>query len=247
MTRTSHDPIGAASLLAMTTLLAMAASGLACTTSHAPLGDGGPIDAGCASMGCAPPPEGCWVLETTPCECGEYVCEDAGLVCDPCPAPGPGCHYESVDACGCGFLVCDSDGGTSCPAPCPLPPPPEGCEYVSGASSACCDFELRCGAVDCSSSGAGGWASPALDKSCTLASECVIVYHQLDCCGSELALGINAAAQPRAEILEAECRAMYPGCGCAAGPITAEDGNTGLPGDFAPSCEGGQCRSVLQI
>ena len=67
---------------------------------------------------------------------------------------------------------------------------------------------------------------PGFDKGCTGASSCVIAFHQISCCGTRRALGINHAAKAAFDAAEATCEAQYPGCGCAQGPTSAEDGKT---------------------
>ena len=183
--------------------------------------------------------------------------EDAGTdasTCNPeCPAPGPGCHYEGGDCTSCGTRVCDDggasdagpapDGGSSDGGPCvECPAPPTGCDY-EGASCA------TCGTLVCDVMCTGTTSTfPDFDRSCTDASECAVVEHQINCCGTMRALGIRADQQSAFDAAEASCRGMYPGCGCAALPTEADDGTTSDGTSTARAeCVSGQCTSTYGL
>ncbi len=85
---------------------------------------------------------------------------------------------------------------------------------------------------------------PSFDRTCAGDSDCVAVHHTTDCCGNESVMGIAASEQARFDVDEASCEAMYPGCGCAAGPPTADDGTTSLDGtNVTATCDTGTCTS----
>jgi hypothetical protein len=87
---------------------------------------------------------------------------------------------------------------------------------------------------------------PEFDKSCTNVSECVLVFHTIDCCGTDVVWGINENEVERFEAAEAICDEQYPGCGCPAGPTMAEDGETGYgPDDFEVECTDSTCKSYV--
>jgi hypothetical protein len=95
----------------------------------------------------------------------------------------------------------------------------------------------------------GTYAFPSFDKSCATDDDCIVELHTIICCGTQTAWGVNAAARAAFESAEASCDAAYPGCGCATGPTTAEDGTTSLAGDgsdFFASCTAGQCHSFVK-
>ena len=82
---------------------------------------------------------------------------------------------------------------------------------------------------------AGGTSNPdqpdcdtdfdALDRSCTSAEDCVLVQHQIDCCGTILIMGLTSSEQPGFAALEQYCAAQFPLCGCAAQGMMLEDGS----------------------
>ena len=87
---------------------------------------------------------------------------------------------------------------------------------------------------------------PEFDKSCGNEADCALVFHTINCCGTDVAWGINADEVPAFEAAEAICDSQYPGCGCPAQATEAEDGNTSWdPNDFAVQCDGGTCMSYV--
>ena len=55
------------------------------------------------------------------------------------------------------------------------------------------------------------------ERGCGADANCVVGLHQIDCCGTLFATGINHSERDRFDTAEATCRASYPACGCAAG------------------------------
>jgi hypothetical protein len=86
---------------------------------------------------------------------------------------------------------------------------------------------------------------PTFDKSCDAATDCLIGLHQVDCCGSLVAIGIRASERDRFQADEARCVAMYPGCDCAGRPTLAEDGHTGTYDRLVVRCDGGRCMTTF--
>ena len=76
--------------------------------------------------------------------------------------------------------------------------------------------------VDCD----GDAGFPTFGKACASAADCVVRFHQIDCCGTRVAIGLAADEAHEFDIAEAICETQYPGCGCPQGPTTAEDGAT---------------------
>jgi hypothetical protein len=95
------------------------------------------------------------------------------------------------------------------------------------------------GAVQCEASPP---SFPAFDKSCTDAPDCVVALHQTDCCGNVMALGLSSAEKAAFGAAEQTCRSQYPGCGCPAGPISTEEGQTTTDASAVDvKCRGGVC------
>jgi hypothetical protein len=86
---------------------------------------------------------------------------------------------------------------------------------------------------------------PKFDKGCTADINCAYGLHQVDCCGSKIAIGFNHAykdAFDKAELAwETACPAA---CDCLAKPTLAEDGKTGAM--FGVQCKSGVCTSVAK-
>lgn len=79
---------------------------------------------------------------------------------------------------------------------------------------------------------------PTYSKECGSDGDCAIGEHQLNCCGTKLAIGLSKSAQAAFEADEQVCESQYPGCGCAQFPTQAEDGKTGA---IAVHCIDTQC------
>ena len=89
-------------------------------------------------------------------------------------------------------------------------------------------------------------AFPSFDRSCAQDSDCAVAIHQINCCGSHLAWGIQASALAAFTAAEATCDAQYPKCGCPAFQTMAEDGfGTFDSTAFAARCDAGTCRSFV--
>ena len=87
---------------------------------------------------------------------------------------------------------------------------------------------------------------PSFDRSCTMPSDCTIVFHQIDCCGSLLAWGLNGEAGKPFGEAEGECQAQYPACRCAPMPTIADDGKTvDDPNLLEVDCMEGMCQTVV--
>jgi len=84
------------------------------------------------------------------------------------------------------------------------------------------------------------------DKTCSSATECVIVYFGLDCCGTTLAAGVHVSEETRFNDAWAECLLELPMCGCPSGPPVAEDGNSTMSlEDIEVDCMGGSCMTYV--
>lgn len=87
---------------------------------------------------------------------------------------------------------------------------------------------------------------PSFEKGCAAAADCVIALHQVNCCGTLTAIGLNASEQAAFDAAENTCRMQYPGCGCAQSPTTTEDGKMSMDDSLIQvDCKNGQCSTFL--
>lgn len=87
---------------------------------------------------------------------------------------------------------------------------------------------------------------PTFDKTCAMSTDCITVMHQVNCCGTRAAMGINSAEQKAFADAEATCEMQYPACGCAAMPTTTEDGKSATDEtQIQVACMNGQCLTFL--
>ena len=94
---------------------------------------------------------------------------------------------------------------------------------------------------------AGAVTFPPLDKSCTTASDCILVIHQTDCCGNQRGLGIVASQRAAFEAAEAVCRPMYPRCGCPTRGILCDDERWTFGADMVGvACRAGRCTTFVR-
>ena len=87
---------------------------------------------------------------------------------------------------------------------------------------------------------------PEFDDECSRPDDCAAVLHQIDCCGTEAAIGINAGELAAFEAAEAICREGYPRCRCATRPTEAQDGRIVRDmADLGVTCRDGACRTFV--
>jgi hypothetical protein len=87
--------------------------------------------------------------------------------------------------------------------------------------------------------------APGVDRTCEVDEDCVVVFHQTDCCGSFDAFGINAQSQAAYDEAEAPCM-FEPYCDCAPEATDAEDGEaTADNAKIVAVCVDNQCRSEV--
>jgi hypothetical protein len=83
------------------------------------------------------------------------------------------------------------------------------------------------------------------DKKCTATSDCAIGMHLNNCCGEEIALGVNVDDVARFRRDGGICGDEYGGpCDCAMGGTVAEDGQTSrqpMGTDIVVACVAGEC------
>lgn len=87
---------------------------------------------------------------------------------------------------------------------------------------------------------------PGVGKECAGDNDCAVVFHQVDCCGSLVAIGVDAGTVDAFNEAEAMCAAKWPACECAQKPTAAEDGeSTEDQAQIVAACEGGLCQSQV--
>jgi hypothetical protein len=116
-----------------------------------------------------------------------------------------------------------------------------GCSSGHGTHSSAADAPAGTIQVACESHGT---TFPVLDKACTFASDCFIAYHMGDCCGSEIAIGLNVSTMSAFAAAEQACEAAFPPCGCRGLPTRAEDGRS-TDGTIIVGCDQGLCRTSV--
>ncbi len=95
--------------------------------------------------------------------------------------------------------------------------------------------------------GAGGMASAcqailALDRSCTVAADCVAAAHVTNCCGQLQIIGFNSSEMTRFQTLEAQCYPPPHTCDCPVVPPNADDGSRlRSKAEAAVACWQGKC------
>lgn len=90
-----------------------------------------------------------------------------------------------------------------------------------------------------------GAAFPTFDRGCEINADCSVVLHQVDCCGTNVALGIRFDGVSSFDTRETACRALFPVCDCVSQPTAADDGT--VDDGIRPvrsECVGGNCRST---
>ncbi len=91
-----------------------------------------------------------------------------------------------------------------------------------------------------------GTTFPPQEKKCVAATDCYVANHMINCCGTMVAIGLNAAdTQGEFPYLEGKCEAAYPACGCASLPTAAEDGRTSADGTIMVECTSGLCATYV--
>jgi hypothetical protein len=85
----------------------------------------------------------------------------------------------------------------------------------------------------------------ALDASCNSAQDCMLVNHQIDCCGTIRILGLPRSERAAFSALEYYCAARFPACGCAAQTSLLDDDTVVEPGSnsVVAECIEGRCQS----
>jgi hypothetical protein len=87
-----------------------------------------------------------------------------------------------------------------------------------------------------------GQPFPTFTKACTNTMSCSFGFHQVDCCGTFVAVGFNHDQRSAFDAAETAWEATCPACGCAAQPTKADDGKTCAMNVVTVECtNGGMC------
>ena len=136
------------------------------------------------------------------------------------------CLFVLVGAAACGDGGGSGSGGGGA----------GGTTATGGAGGATFDVECAGGAP----------AFPTFDKTCAAAGDCLLAFHQLNCCGTREAIGIAKAEKAAFDAAEATCESQYPACGCAQSPTMTEEGSTSVDeAKIEVQCTGGSCMSYV--
>jgi hypothetical protein len=87
----------------------------------------------------------------------------------------------------------------------------------------------------------GGMPFPTFDKTCLNPAGCFVGMHQLNCCGSQLAIGVSFVEQQAFMSAEMSWEASCPGCVCPARLPEAEDGKMCMAANIYVLCDAGKC------
>lgn len=183
-------------------------------------------------------------------EVGPTGCPPGAPIGQECSQAGLRCEYGTECCCGRCYpsIVCECDAdrfGCYYTDACLIPGCPDVVDALDLGTPDTGDLGTDAGqVVQC---GSFPPAFPDFDESCQNDHDCVVVFHQVNCCGTEVAWGIAASAKDAFDQAEEECRSQYPGCGCPPLPTEAEDGNTGWDvNQFAVRCKSGECFSYVK-
>jgi hypothetical protein len=175
-----------------------------------------------AAAGCTADVD-CEISTTGPCELGPFVsCH--GLAWNTSAEPVMTLIAGYMGAGGCEFADCDCQATEA---------------HCKGGY--CVPEGGTLDAIACATDDTG---FPAVDKACQVDSDCALVFHQKNCCGTELAWGIAKGAVQDFSIAESICKEQLFPCRCPQEMTQAEDGETGSTAeDFGVKCDAGTCKS----
>ncbi len=84
-----------------------------------------------------------------------------------------------------------------------------------------------------------GDARTVQNRTCTVNSDCAVVDHQADCCGTLVEEGVRVDQVDAVHNQETTANAPCSACGCPPAATTDESGATG--GAYLASCDNGLC------
>jgi len=87
--------------------------------------------------------------------------------------------------------------------------------------------------------------APGVERTCQIADDCAVVFHQTDCCGTLAAFAVNVESLAAYSDAEAPCM-FEPNCDCAPEATVAEDGDaTADNASIVAVCVDNECRSEV--
>jgi hypothetical protein len=87
---------------------------------------------------------------------------------------------------------------------------------------------------------------PVFERACWDDAWCVTAFHQIDCCGTRIAMGIFHTAVPTFDAAEAACIATYGACFCPTQATTTDTGQTASDESvIAVQCRSGVCTTYV--
>jgi hypothetical protein len=91
-------------------------------------------------------------------------------------------------------------------------------------------------------------AFPMFETGCDgNSANCTVGFHQIDCCGSLVAIGINHGVIDQFTPAETIWDAMCGACNCPPAPIAAQDGKTTtMKSSVGVKCENMQCVTFVK-
>jgi hypothetical protein len=105
------------------------------------------------------------------------------------------------------------------------------------------DSGIDAGPVDCLAS---PQVFPVFDRVCWDDFWCAVAIHQTDCCGNRQAVGVLHPELERFDPAERICKSQYPACGCPAGPVTTDTGQTATDvSTIKVQCRNNVCTSYV--
>ena len=78
---------------------------------------------------------------------------------------------------------------------------------------------------------------PTFTDACTNDLSCIYKLHQINCCGSKEAIGLNHDEFTPFDTAEAAWEASCPSCSCPPAATVAQDGTMGNPTNLKVTCQ----------
>ncbi len=87
---------------------------------------------------------------------------------------------------------------------------------------------------------------PTFERACSSAAACFVAHHQIDCCGTQVALGISLSEKSRFEAAEATCRLQHARCACTPAPTRTDTGQIAPnPQQISVDCRAQICTTFV--
>jgi hypothetical protein len=214
------------------------------TVTYPDLSDTGPVDVSVDTQPYDAPPPDALACPADPfsekcaipgqkCEIGQECCCGQcypSLVCT-CGAAGQAWSCSNTDACmisSCPDVIGEVDTAGDTGPDASVDSSPDGGQTV------------QCGGEN--------HFFPTFSDACTSDADCNIGLHQINCCGTKVAIGVTGGDYAAFEKAEATCSQQFPKCGCATFPTQAQDGFTAAMGNegLGVRCMEGMCRTFVQ-